>query len=132
MLATKDRLGHSATRYAQGGIAAVLDLVGDSVAEHVADTLAAGAGCATRWPSSCWSRRAARPSPTCAALGVGFDPDPSGPGELAQTREGGHSRSRVVHAGGDATGAELERALTEAVRATLPSTASSTPSWSTS
>src|SRR4029450_702309 len=44
MLATKDRLGHSATRYAQGGIAAVLDLVSDSVAEHVADTLAAGAG----------------------------------------------------------------------------------------
>src|SRR5918996_512253 len=38
-------------------------------------------------------------------------------GELARTREGGHSRSRVVHAGGDATGAELERALTEAVRA---------------
>ena len=44
LLATKDRLGHSATRYAQGGIAAVLDLVDDSVAEHVADTLAAGAG----------------------------------------------------------------------------------------
>jgi L-aspartate oxidase len=38
-------------------------------------------------------------------------------GQLARTREGGHSRSRVVHAGGDATGAELERALTEAVRA---------------
>ena len=44
LLATKDRLGHSATRYAQGGIAAVLDLVDDSVAEHVADTLTAGAG----------------------------------------------------------------------------------------
>src|SRR5918996_584653 len=47
LLATKGRLGHSATRYAQGGIAAVLDPVGrqgDSVAEHLADTLAAGAG----------------------------------------------------------------------------------------
>jgi L-aspartate oxidase len=52
------------------------------------------------------------------ARGVGFDSDPSGPRQLARTREGGHSRSRVVHAGGDATGAELERALTEAVRAT--------------
>jgi L-aspartate oxidase len=52
------------------------------------------------------------------ARGVRFDRD--GPaGELARTREGGHSRSRVVHAGGDATGAELERALTEAVRASL-------------
>ena len=106
LLATKDRLGHSATRYAQGGIAAVLDLVTDSVAEHVADTLAAGAGLCDPVAVE-----------TLVARGVRFDRE--GPaGELARTREGGHSRSRVVHAGGDATGAELERALTEAVRAT--------------
>jgi L-aspartate oxidase len=117
-LATKDRLGHSATRYAQGGIAAVLDLVGDSVAEHVADTLAAGAGLCDPVAVQMLVEEGGRAIADLRELGVGFDPDPSGPGELARTREGGHSRSRVVHAGGDATGAELERALTEAVRAT--------------
>ena len=117
-LATKDRLGHSATRYAQGGIAAVLDLVGDSVAEHVADTLAAGAGLCDPVAVQLLVEEGGQAIADLRELGVGFDPDPSGPGELAQTREGGHSRSRVVHAGGDATGAELERALTEAVRAT--------------
>ena len=117
-LATKDRLGHSATRYAQGGIAAVLDLVGDSVAEHVADTLAAGAGLCDPVAVQLLVEEGGQAIADLRELGVGFDPDPSGPGELARTREGGHSRSRVVHAGGDATGAELERALTEAVRAT--------------
>ncbi|HSO56062.1 MAG TPA: L-aspartate oxidase, partial [Actinomycetes bacterium] len=117
-LATKDRLGHSATRYAQGGIAAVLDLVGDSVAEHMADTLAAGAGLCDPVAVQLLVEEGGQAIAGLRELGVGFDSDPSGPGELARTREGGHSRSRVVHAGGDATGAELERALTEAVRAT--------------
>jgi len=117
LLATKDRLGHSATRYAQGGIAAVLDLVGDSVAEHVADTLAAGAGLCDPVAVETLVAEGAQAIADLRARGVRFDRE--GPaGELARTREGGHSRSRVVHAGGDATGAELERALTEAVRAT--------------
>src|SRR4029453_14491744 len=116
LLATKDRLGHSATRYAQGGIAAVLDLVTDSVAEHVADTLAGGAGRCDRGAVEPLIAEGAQPIPDLRARGVRFDRE--GPaGELARTREGGHSRSRVVHAGGDATGAEVERALTEAVRA---------------
>jgi L-aspartate oxidase len=119
LLATKDRLGHSATRYAQGGIAAVLDgLVGDSVAEHMADTLAAGAGLCDPVAVRMLVEEGGQAIADLRELGVGFDTDPLGPGELARTREGGHSRSRVVHAGGDATGAELERALTEAVRAT--------------
>ncbi|HXP14166.1 MAG TPA: L-aspartate oxidase, partial [Actinomycetes bacterium] len=131
LLATKDRLGHSATRYAQGGIAAVLDPEGsgeprggapvgwdsDSVAEHVADTLAAGAGLCDPVAVETLVAEGAQAIAGLGALGVRFDRE--GPaGELARTREGGHSRSRVVHAGGDATGAELERALTEAVRAT--------------
>jgi L-aspartate oxidase len=117
LLATKDRLGHSATRYAQGGIAAVLDLVSDSVAEHVADTLAAGAGLCDPVAVETLVAEGAQAIADLRARGVRFDRE--GPaGELARTREGGHSRSRVVHAGGDATGAELERALTEAVRAT--------------
>jgi L-aspartate oxidase len=117
LLATKDRLGHSATRYAQGGIAAVLDVVSDSVAEHVADTLAAGAGLCDPVAVETLVAEGAQAIADLRARGVRFDRE--GPaGELARTREGGHSRSRVVHAGGDATGAELERALTEAVRAT--------------
>jgi L-aspartate oxidase len=118
LLATKDRLGHSATRYAQGGIAAVLDVVDghDSVAEHVADTLAAGAGLCDPVAVGMLAAEGGRAVDDLLARGVRFDRDGSA-GELARTREGGHSRSRVVHAGGDATGAELERALTEAVRA---------------
>jgi L-aspartate oxidase len=117
LLATKDRLGHSATRYAQGGIAAVLDPIGDSVAEHVADTLAAGAGLCDPVAVETLVAEGAQAIADLRARGVRFDREGSA-GELARTREGGHSRSRVVHAGGDATGAELERALTEAVRAT--------------
>ena len=116
LLATKDRLGHSATRYAQGGIAAVLDPLVDSVAEHVADPLAAGAGLCDPVAVQTLAAEGAQAIADLRARGVRFDRE--GPaGELARTREGGHSRSRVVHAGGDATGAELERALTEAVRA---------------
>ncbi len=117
LLATKDRLGHSATRYAQGGIAAVLDLVDDSVAEHVADTLAAGAGLCDPVAVRMLVAEGGQAIADLRARGVRFDPAGELDGELARTREGGHSRSRVVHAGGDATGAELERALTEAVRA---------------
>ena len=120
LLATKDRLGHSATRYAQGGIAAVLDLVDDSVAEHVADTLAAGAGLCDPVAVRMLAAEGGQAIADLRARGVRFDlvlGQGELDGELARTREGGHSRSRVVHAGGDATGAELERALTEAVRA---------------
>jgi L-aspartate oxidase len=118
LLVTKDRLGHSATRYAQGGIAAVLDLVQDSVDEHVADTLTAGAGLCDPVAVRTMVEEGAKAIADLLELGVAFDADPSAAGSLARTREGGHSRSRVVHAGGDATGAELERALTEAVQAT--------------
>jgi L-aspartate oxidase len=116
LLATKDRLGHSATRYAQGGIAAVLDPLLDSVAEHVADTLAAGAGLCDPVAVRMLAAEGAQAIADLRASGVRFDLAGLD-GQLARTREGGHSRSRVVHAGGDATGAELERALTEAVRA---------------
>jgi L-aspartate oxidase len=138
LLATKGRLGHSATRYAQGGIAAVLGPrggapvspgAGDSVTEHLADTLASGAGLCDPDAVRMLVEEGGKAIAELHRRGVRFDRDPSAAGagqgsgdglagELARTREGGHSRSRVVHAGGDATGAELERALTEAVRAT--------------
>jgi L-aspartate oxidase len=98
LLVTKDRLGHSATRYAQGGIAAVLDLVQDSVDEHVADTLTAGAGLCDPVAVRTLVTEGAKAIADLVELGVGFDTDPSAAGSLARTREGGHSRSRVVPA----------------------------------
>jgi L-aspartate oxidase len=129
LVATKGRLGHSATRYAQGGIAAVTG-PGDSVAEHVADTLAAGAGLCDPVAVRMLVEEGGQAITDLLGRGVRFDRDRAA-GELARTREGGHSRSRVVHAGGDATGAELERALTEAVRAGGDSGGSAGPAIAT-
>jgi L-aspartate oxidase len=138
LLATKGRLAQSATRYAQGGIAAVLGppegsgepqggapagrADGDSVAEHLADTLTAGAGLCDPAAVRVLVEEGGRVVAELARFGVRFDRDPAAaanghPAGLARTLEGGHSRARVVHAGGDATGAELERALIAAVRA---------------
>ena len=83
LLATKDRLGHSATRYAQGGIAAVLDLVSDSVAEHVADTLAAGAGLCDPVAVGMLAAEGGRAIDDLLARGVRFDRDRPA-GELAR------------------------------------------------
>jgi L-aspartate oxidase len=125
LLATKGRLAQSATRYAQGGIAAVLGPAGagDSVAEHLADTLTAGAGLCDPAAVRVLVEEGGQAVAALTRFGVRFDRDPAAAanghpaGQLARTLEGGHSRARVVHAGGDATGAELERALIEAVRA---------------
>jgi L-aspartate oxidase len=115
LVLTKGELSHSATRYAQGGVAAAL-AAPDSPDLHLVDTLTAGAGlCDTDAV-----RILVTEGPDCvrelARLGANFDtePSPEGP-ELLLAREGGHSLARVVHSGGDATGAEIERALVEAV-----------------
>jgi L-aspartate oxidase len=79
LLATKDRLGHSATRYAQGGIAAVLDLVSDSVAEHVADTLAAGAGLCDPVAVRALVSEGGQAIADLRARGVRFDREPAPP-----------------------------------------------------
>jgi L-aspartate oxidase len=106
----------TATFYAQGGIAVVLpDALqddGDSIDRHVADTLAAGAGLCD--PDAVRSivadgYRAVR---ELVDDGARFDED--GRGHWALTREGGHTRRRIIHAGGDATGAEVQRALDNA------------------
>ncbi|MGO8874114.1 MAG: L-aspartate oxidase [Acidimicrobiales bacterium] len=111
---TKAELSQSATRWAQGGVAAVLGGDEDSTDLHLADTLAAGAGlCDTDAV-----RVLVDEGPTrvheLIAMGAVFDRQPGGALELA--REGGHSTARVVHAGGAATGAEVERALVDATR----------------
>jgi len=112
-IVTKSRLSESNTRYAQGGIAAVMTSE-DSVAEHVQDTLRAGAGlCRTDAVQILCSEGPARVR-ELIALGVAFDRKN---GILAQGREAAHSRARVLHAGGDATGLAIEMALVAAVRA---------------
>jgi len=115
-IVTKGELGWSATRYAQGGVAAALDPADDSPELHGSDTLAAGGGlCDTDAVRVLANEGPARVR-ELVALGAHFDPSDDGR-DLARTREGGHSVARVVHAGGDATGAEVERALVAAVRA---------------
>jgi L-aspartate oxidase len=104
--------GVTATHYAQGGIAVVLPDNDDSVDAHVADTLAAGAGMCD--PDAVGSIVAGGYRAVSELVGDGARFDESAPGRWALTREGGHSRRRIVHAGGDATGAEVQRALDHA------------------
>src|SRR5438093_13419581 len=111
---TKAELVQSATRWAQGGVAAVLSEDPDSTDLHMADTLKAGAGlCDVDAVRVLVDEGPGRVN-ELIALGAMFDRDPDGALQLA--REGGHSHARVVHAGGAATGAEIERALVDAVR----------------
>jgi L-aspartate oxidase len=111
---TKGELSQSTTRWAQGGVAAVLGGDEDSTDLHLADTLAAGAGlCDVDAVRVLVDEGPARVN-ELIAMGADFDREASG--DLALAREGGHSRPRVVHAGGAATGAEVERALVEATR----------------
>ena len=113
---TKAELSQSATRWAQGGVAAVLGGDEDSTDLHLADTLAAGAGlCDTEAVRVLVDEGPARVN-ELIAMGAVFDRQPGG--SLALAREGGHSTARVVHAGGAATGAEVERALVDATRST--------------
>ncbi|MFC5993335.1 L-aspartate oxidase [Pseudonocardia hispaniensis] len=110
VVVTKDAPDAGCTRWAQGGVAVVVgDVPADTVAAHVADTVAAGAGLCD--PAAVESIIGAGPAAVRAlqARGAVFDRRPDG--GLARAREGGHSAFRVVHAGGDATGAEIERAL---------------------
>jgi L-aspartate oxidase len=110
---TKTTVEDGNTRWAQGGVAVVLPDTGDSVDAHVADTLAAGAGLCDEVAAR--AILAAGPAAVSAlrTRGAVFD---GGTGGLERTREGGHWTFRVIHAGGDATGAEIERALVGAAR----------------
>ena len=104
---TKSRLEESNTRYAQGGIAAALGR-GDSIARHLRDTVRAGAGIV----DLAAARRLCAEAPARIAdlvrLGVPFD---TIDGQVALGREAAHSRDRILHAGGDATGLRIEETL---------------------
>ncbi len=111
---TKGALGEGSTAWAQGGLAAVLG-ADDTPALHVHDTLVAGAGLC----DEAAVRTLVEEAPAAVALLVEFGArlDLDVRGRPALTREGGHSRSRIVHSGGDASGAEVSRALASALRA---------------
>lgn len=113
---TKAELSQSATRWAQGGVAAVLGGDVDSTDLHLADTLAAGSGLCDVDAVRVLVDEGPVRVHELIALGAVFDRQPSG--DLALAREGGHSTARILHAGGAATGMEVERALVEATRHT--------------
>ncbi|WFF01872.1 L-aspartate oxidase [Micromonospora sp. WMMD964] len=110
---TKVNIDDGSTRWAQGGIAAVLDPA-DTPAAHARDTEIAGVGLCD--PAAV--RVLVEEGPTrlreLIRIGAEFDRHPDG--SLMLTREGGHRADRIVHAGGDATGAEVQRALHAAVQ----------------
>ncbi|MDT0531279.1 L-aspartate oxidase [Micromonospora sp. DSM 115977] len=110
---TKVDIDEGSTRWAQGGIAAVLDPQ-DTPTAHASDTEIAGVGLCD--PAAV--RVLVEEGPTrlreLMRIGAEFDRNPDG--SLMLTREGGHRADRIVHAGGDATGAEVQRALHAAVR----------------
>ncbi len=114
-LVTKGELAASATRYAQGGVAAALS-PGDSPELHFSDTLSAGGGLCDLEAVRVLVGEGPTRLRALMALGASFDRTGDGRAgaPLALAREGGHSLARVVHAGGDATGHEVERALVAA------------------
>jgi len=117
LVITKASASSGNTRWAQGGVAVVLPgehEEGDTVAAHVQDTLVAGVGLGEEDAVQGILDGGAMAVTRLRQLGAVFDPGTDG--KLARTREGGHSAFRVVHAGGDATGAEVERALLAAAQ----------------
>ncbi|MGM9471033.1 L-aspartate oxidase [Pseudarthrobacter sp. YS3] len=117
VLLTKGALQESNTWYAQGGISAVLDepAAGDTVAAHIADTLKAGAGHCNEEAVRLLCTQARQDIAGLQRFGVRFDVDDDGDPSLGL--EAAHSAPRILHAGGDATGAGVADALISAVLA---------------
>ncbi len=112
MLVTKARVDEGSTKWAQGGIAAALG-EGDTPDQHERDTLVAGAGLCDVAAVRILVTEGPDAVRALIERGAKFDTEASG--EISLTREGGHLRNRIIHAGGDATGAEVSRALLAAV-----------------
>jgi L-aspartate oxidase len=114
LVVTKDVLAAGSTRWAQGGIAAALG-PGDTPEAHRIDTLTAGVGLCDEAAVDVLVTEG--PESVLELIGLGARFDRRSDGSLSLTREGGHHADRIAHAGGDATGAEVQRALVDAVRA---------------
>ncbi len=120
-LITKKKIDDSNTNLAQGGIASVLDDVADSFDAHIQDTMEAGDGLPNRQVAEMVVENGPERIQELIDLGVRFNVTESASGKktlqsLDLCREGGHSRNRIVHAQ-DMTGKELQRVLTDKVRA---------------
>ena len=105
---TKSSIEECNTKYAQGGISASIG-EGDSPELHYKDTIAASAGLADREAVRVLTEEAVDRINDLINYGVEFD---TVHGEIALAREGAHSVARVIHAGGDATGARIEEVVT--------------------
>jgi L-aspartate oxidase len=116
LLVTKTVLSEGSTEWAQGGIAAAL-APEDSPQQHLDDTLVAGVGLCDEDAVQALVEEGPARVRELVALGARFDTDEGG--EIRLTREGGHGRDRIAHAGGDATGAEISRALIAQLRAVM-------------
>jgi L-aspartate oxidase len=130
-LLSRTPLSQSASYWAQGGLAAALE-PGDSPARHAADTIAAGRGCCRPAAVEALVEEAPGIVRELQERGVAFDLEPDG--ELALGLEGGHTRRRIVHAGGSQTGHEITSklaAMTSAeARIEVRETTSVTALWS--
>lgn len=115
LLITKSELGESNSRYAQGGMVAVLEEnKTDSVESHISDTIKAGAGLSELNAIKFISENSDKVVKDLLTFGVEFDRDEEG--NFTLTKEAAHSVRRILHAGGDATGREMELALCKAVK----------------
>ncbi len=117
LIVTKDKWLESNSNYAQGGIASVLSPL-DSFAEHVHDTMVAGGALCDQDVVEMVVRDGPQEILELISWGTRFDKDASS-GEFTLGREGGHGRNRILHAMGDATGAEIMRAAIASARAAL-------------
>jgi L-aspartate oxidase len=112
LILTKGSIDEANTKYAQGGIAAAI-ASDDSAELHLQDTLGAGAGLVNEDAALILAREAPDRIADLVRFGVPFD---SVDGEVALGKEGAHSRHRILHAGGDSTGAHIELTLSEIAR----------------
>lgn len=116
LIITKSNLAESNTRYAQGGIVAVLpENELDSVSLHISDTIKAGCGLSDFNVTKFISENSSTVINDLLSYGVNFDKDEKN--NFSLTLEGAHSVKRVLHSGGDATGFFMEKALVERVLA---------------
>jgi L-aspartate oxidase len=110
---TKAQSDETNTKYAQGGIAGVMDLDKDSFEKHIEDTIIAGDGLCHRHIVEIVVKEGVERIREIIAWGAEFDKEPGGDFKLG--KEGGHSESRILHHK-DVTGNEMERALLETIR----------------